>query len=470
MMSRLRTIRARLTLWYVLLLGITLLSFGLYVFVQMRSGLFGQVDAALQTAAAQALGLLTAEDDQLRFVPQLDQQVVTANLLESGVGVRLVDSTGTALDGFGSYRVVPGWAPRQPGYATLAAASDVWRVYSYPLQLRGDQVTLWLQASQSLSGLYDTLDRLLTLMLLGVPFVLLMAAAGGLFLADRALRPVDRITRTAEGIDSHHLDQRLNHSGPPDELYRLAQTFDRMLDRLDAAFAAERRFTADASHELRTPLTVIKGHLEVGLNRARTPEEYQEILRTVRAEADRLIRLANNLLYLARLDAAPVHPQFEPVDLNALLTLVADQAHLLAEERSQQLRVDLSELPTVYGSADHLIRLFLNLLDNAVKYTPTGGQIALSAACEAAHVTVTIADTGCGIAPEQLPHIFERFYRAPGRAPGTGLGLAIAQSIAREHGGRIEAASRLGEGSVFTVYLPVKEKRSALADKRNERR
>jgi hypothetical protein len=209
MMSSLRTIRARLTLWYVLLLGITLLSFGLYVFVQMRSGLFEQVDAALQTAAAQALGLLTTEDDRLSFMQQLDQQAVTASLLESGVGMRLIDSTGTVLDGFGSYRVVPSWVPRQPGYATLAVTDDVWRVYSYPLQLRGDQVTLWLQASQSLSGLYDTLDRLLTLMLLGVPFVLLMAAAGGLFLADRALRPVDRITRTAEGIDSHHLDQRL---------------------------------------------------------------------------------------------------------------------------------------------------------------------------------------------------------------------------------------------------------------------
>jgi signal transduction histidine kinase len=143
---------------------------------------------------------------------------------------------------------------------------------------------------------------------------------------------------------------------------------------------------------------------------------------------------------------------------------------LLAEEKAQHLCVDLPNLPTVYGSADHLIRLFLNLLDNAVKYTPKGGQITLKAAREAVHVTVTIADTGCGIAPEQLPHIFERFYRAADRAPGTGLGLAIAQSIAREHGGRIEAASQLGEGSVFTVYLPVKEKWPALADKRNERR
>ncbi len=469
-MSRLRTIRARLTLWYVLLLGITLLSFGLYVFIQMRSGLFEQADAALQTAAAQALGLLTTEDDQLSFMQQLDQQAVTASLLESGVGMRLIDSTGTVLDGFGSYRVVPSWVPRQPGYATLAVTDDVWRVYSYPLQLRGDQVTLWLQASQSLSGLYDTLDRLLTLMLLGVPFVLVMAAAGGLFLADRALRPVDRITRTAESIDSHHLDRRLNHQGPPDELHRLAQTFDRMLDRLDAAFASERRFTADASHELRTPLTVIKGHLEVGLNRARTLEEYQEILRTIRAETDRLIRLANNLLYLARLDAAPARPQFEPVDLNELLALVADQAHLLAEEKAQHLYVDLPNLPIVYGSADHLIRLFLNLLDNAVKYTPEGGQITLRAVYEAPHVAITVTDTGCGIAPERLPHIFERFYRAADRTPGTGLGLAIAQSIAREHGGRIEAASQLGRGSAFTVYLPVKEKRSAFADKRNERR
>jgi signal transduction histidine kinase len=176
-----------------------------------------------------------------------------------------------------------------------------------------------------------------------------------------------------------------------------------MLDRLDAAFAAERRFTADASHELRTPLTVIKGHLEVGLNRARTPEEYQEILRTIRVETDRLIRLANNLLYLARLDAAPARPQFEPVDLNELLALVADQAHLLAEEKAQHLHVDLPNLPIVYGSADHLIRLFLNLLDNAVKYTPRGRpdhpEGRLRSAARGDHST----DTGCGIAPERCP-------------------------------------------------------------------
>lgn len=454
-MSKFGTIRVRLTLWYVLLLGVTLLGFGLYLFTQMRSSLFAQVDATLQTAAAQALGLLTTDDSQLQFSQVLDQQAVTASLLESGVGVRLVDAAGAALDGFGTYRLLPDWRPQQPGYATLASRADIWRVYSYPLQLRGETVSVWLQAAQSLTGLYDTLDQLLTLMLLGLPFVLVMAALGGLFLADRALRPVDRITRTAALIDRDHLDTRISHKGPPDEINRLAQTFDRMLDRLHVAFESERRFTADASHELRTPLTIIKGHLEVGLNRARTPEEYQHILRTALSENERLIRLANSLLYLARLDASPVRPQFERINTAELLASVADQAHLLAEEKNQQIHVELAALPEIDGSPDHLIRLFLNLLENAVKYTSEGGRITLKANHAAPYVVVRVADTGCGIPTERLPYVFERFYRAAeGTTIGTGLGLAIAQSIAREHGGYIDVTSMVGVGSTFTVHLP----------------
>lgn len=454
-MNRFATIRIRLTLWYVLLLWGTLLGFGVYLFSQMRASLLEQIDAGLQAATAQTLGQILADEDAaLHFMPQLDNQLLSDSLSESGLGARLVSAAGEVLDGFGDYAALPAWAGRFPGYATLATSLGTWRVYSYPLQFSGDQVSVWLQVSQSLAETYNTLEYLSGLMLLGTPFVLFMAAGGGLFLADRALRPVERITRTAAAIDSRHLDQRIGYKGPPDEIARLAQTFDSMLERLHHAFEAERRFTADASHELRTPLTIVKGHLDVGLSRPRSAEEYQAILQTIQIENERLIRLANSLLFLARLDAAPMSTQFEPVNLNDLLAVVADQARVLADEKEQQLTVTLHPLPKMHGSPDHLIRLFMNLIENAVKYTPERGRIHLHADYQPPDVVVRVMDSGPGIPTEKLPYLFERFYRGDDHsATGAGLGLAIAASIAREHGGHIQAESTLGVGSAFTVRL-----------------
>jgi heavy metal sensor kinase len=459
MIRRFATIRVRLTLWYVFLLGTTLLGFGMYLLVQMHGRLLEQIDISLQVATAQTLGqILTNEDGVLRFMPQLDSTLVNDSLSESGVGARLVSASAEVLDGFGSYEELPIWVARQPSYATLVTSLGTWRLYSYTIQFSGDRVSVWLQVSQSLSEMYTTLERLAGLMLLGTPFVLLTAAGGGLFLADRALRPVERITHMAASIDGDRLNQRIAYNGPPDELAQLAQTFDIMIERLDRAFEAERRFTADASHEIRTPLTIIKGHLDVGLMRPRSVEEYQSILQTIRAENDRLIRLANSLMLLTRLDAAPTRDQFEWVDMNDLLSIVGDQVGILADEKQQQVMITLSTLPRIKGNPDNLIRLFMNLLENAVKYTPSRGQIRLSADHEPSAVVVRIADNGPGIPAEKLPHLFERFYRANEHAvPGAGLGLAIAASIAREHGGSIQVESECGSGSVFTVRLPRKK-------------
>jgi heavy metal sensor kinase len=456
MINRLRTVRVRLTLWYVLLLGITLVGFSLYLFLELRENLLNQIDSSLQTASVQALGKL-ADDVQPRFVAQTGDDALTVALAQAGVAIRVVDDQGGTQDGLGSYQILPTWSPQTPGYVTLVRGDAIWRVYSYPLQLRGERVTLWLQAAQSLDGVYDTLDDLLTLMLVGLPAVLIVATAGGVFLADRALRPVDRMTRTASAVGATRLDRRIDYQGPPDELGRLAHTLDTMLDRLQTAFETERRFTADASHELRTPLTVVKGHIDVALSRPRTPEEYTDTLATIRTENERLIRLVNSLLYLAKLDAAPLKPGTETVDLCELLALVSDQMRVLAEEKSITLTCQTPPLPNISGDTDHLIRLFLNLMENAVKYTPSAGLVTVDARHHDGNINIQICDSGPGITAEHLPHLFERFYRVKdGTTRGTGLGLAIAHSIAREHGGDITVTSQPGEGSTFTVTLPVR--------------
>jgi heavy metal sensor kinase len=455
-MTWFRTIRARLTFWYVLLLALTLAGFGFYLYRQLGNSLVDQIDTSLRVAASQASADIERDETGIAFRPGTDS--ISSNLVAAGYAARLVTDDGRVVDGIGGYAAIPAWSPDEPSYATLVAGDQIWRVYSQPVEIRGGRVSIWLQSAQSLETVYDTRDSLLTLAVFGLPLVLVVATLGGLFLADRALRPVDRITRTAQAISVGDLDQRIEYLGPADEIGRLAGTLDTMLDRLQAAFESERRFTADASHELRTPLTVIKGRIGVTLSRPRTAEEYVEALRQIEAEADRLGRLSNNLLFLARLEAGGSSWQPEPVDLADLLPAVVELIQPLAEEKRISVGSRIEPALVVQGDPDQLVRLFMNVLDNAVKYTPDGGEIRLWAGRTDGWVRVVIEDSGPGIPPAFLPHLFERFTRADRdrerRQGGAGLGLAIVWEIVRLHGGCLSAVNRPSGGAALTVELP----------------
>ena len=261
----------------------------------------------------------------------------------------------------------------------------------------------------------------------------------------------------AEQITGSDLSGRMGPQSS-EELGRLAAAFDRMLERLDKAFQRERRFVSDVSHELRTPLTALRGRIEVTLTRPRSRPEYEDTLRILETEVARLTRLSEDLLLLARFDRGALTPRLEQVDLSELLASVADQVRPLAQARSQLLVEDVEPDLGLSADPDQLIRLFLNLLDNAVKFTDDGGRIGLTGRRSGAFIEVEVSDTGVGIGAEHLGNIFDRFYRAEGsRARSTGghgLGLAIASEIARAHGGDLSARSRPGEGSAFTVTLP----------------
>ncbi|MEJ2555457.1 MAG: ATP-binding protein [Anaerolineae bacterium] len=282
----------------------------------------------------------------------------------------------------------------------------------------------------------------------------MIAGAGGYFLAAHALVSIDKITRTARQISAQDLSARLNLPGTGDEVGRLAATFDLMLARLDDAFQRERRFTADASHELRTPLVAIQTILSSTLARRRTPAEYEQVLADLGEETDRLRTLVEGLLHLAHRDAARPMAK-DIVNLSNLLLDVTDSLRPLAEDKGLELTANVPDNLSLTDDSDALIRLFVNLLDNAIKYTKQG-QISLVADPRAnGLVQVTIADTGGGIAAAHLRHIFDRFYRVDqSRATsGAGLGLAIALSVAQAHGGTIGVESEIGKGSVFTVQL-----------------
>jgi heavy metal sensor kinase len=331
-------------------------------------------------------------------------------------------------------------------------------VLTSPVTENGIQIGI-LQVGRPVAEVDATLRQLALLLAVAVPFTLLVASAGGLFLAGRALDPIDRITRAAAAIGADDLSRRLNFRGTRDEIGRLAATFDRMLDRLDQAFRRQRQFTADASHELRTPLTMLASQIDVALERKRSSAEYERLLRSLREDAARMTQLVSELLTLARADAGQQVLTREELDLSELVRSVVPAMQPLAVQRGLRLTEDIQAVATVSGDQTRLTQLVINLVDNALRYTPQGGTVSVSVGSDREWAVLRVHDTGVGIAAEHLPHLFERFYRAdPARARadgGAGLGLAIAQWVTQAHGGQISVDSELGRGSTFTVRLPL---------------
>lgn len=452
-----RTLRVRLTLWYVLLLGLSLFAFAAYLYIQVQRGLIAQVDQGLQIAGSQAAATVDEEDGQPAFQNTEHSLTVERRLMQAGFAVRLLAPDGSVWQSFGD--AVPQSGPQAAGYRTIGSGAERWRTYTQPIQASGNRQRGWLQAAQSLSQSDQAIGSLRAQALLGIPLILALAGLGGLLLADRALRPVNQISRTAQSIEGSDLTRRIKYQGPADEVGRLAMTFDQMLDRLEAAFAREQRFTADAAHELRTPLAALKGRIGVTLSRVRSSDDYVATLHDLEHEVDRLIRLSTDLLVLARLEQGGQPWDREGLAVGDLLHALVEQLQPLATAKQLQCIVHVPDDVLVYGTSEHLIRLFLNLTDNAIKYTPPGGQVTLEAHATAAETCVTISDTGPGIAPEHLPRLFERFYRGAtdrSRASGgAGLGLPIAYEIARRHAGTLEVESAVGRGTSFIVRLPL---------------
>jgi heavy metal sensor kinase len=451
-----RPLRVRLTIWYILVMALTLLLLSNYIYVRVRGDMMAEVDGSLQVAASQALAGLETENGRLDL-QHTEEMPYVGQAGETGFAVRLIGADGTVLGGWGEYAAVPPWISASRGYVTLSGEKTNWRLYSQPVEMEGGTV-VWLQVAQSLAKVQQALNSLHTQLLLGMPLVIVLAGLGGVFLAGRALRPINQITRTAQSISGSDLKQRINYHGAADEIGRLAKMFDKMLDRLNATFDRERQFTADVAHELRTPLTVLKGQIGVTLSRVRPNAEYEHTLHNLEEQVDRLIRLTTDLLFLSRLEQGRLPWQPETIEFSDFLTGIVEQVQPLAESKGLKLNKEISSGLSLRGDPDHLIRLFLNLLDNAIQYTQPGGQIEVRAEGEDTGLYVSVSDTGPGIPPEHLPHLFDRFHRIEAARPratgGAGLGLAIAYEITRWHGGRLEVQSVLGRGTTFTVHLP----------------
>jgi heavy metal sensor kinase len=384
-----------------------------------------------------------------------------------GAFVRLLDIHGTRLTETPAFRAlrVPAASVTQPlqgipWQGTIQSTSDQEvRLYSRTLTNKGKPVAV-IQVGESLSNLHTLLHQLVAALLVVGFLVLASCAAGSYWLAARSFAPIQRLAETARKIKAEDLHQRVPVPPVRDEVQYLAMTLNSMLDSLDQAFSRQRQFVADASHELRTPVAVIRNKAGVALLEPPRLDETVTALQEIRTETERLTFLLTDLLTLARGDEGRARFGREVVQLDRLVETVAATTEVLADERRIQLALRIPHPVTVVGDEARLIQVVMNLLDNAIRYTNPGGRVWVSVEQTDDSARLIVRDTGSGIAPEHLPHIFERFYRAdPTRrrtgGSSSGLGLSIVEWIARTHGGSVEVESQVGQGSCFTVTLPL---------------
>ena len=457
-MKRLRTLRVQFAMATAGLLLVVLSVFGVYIYESMARRLATAVDESLELVAAQVISGLEFTDNRPVFLETFSEEPENVDLRQRGFTAWVFTPEGDLLAAFGRYQgrgLSPGSPPSVPQFLTLgdAGSSGQVRLLVVPVAVNAGPSAL-VQVAKSLEDVTDTLDDLLTTLLVAVPVLVGAAGLGGYLLAARALAPIDRITRTAQRISAHDLSARIDLPPTDDEVGRLAGTFDEMLARIEGSFQRERRFSADASHELLTPLSAIQVILGTLSAKRRTALEYERALADLSEEAGRLQTVAADLLHLTRLET-PSPAAREPVDLSMLLHDVADSLRARAEAKGLTLDCEAPMGLSVLGHQDELIRLFVNLIDNAVKYTERG-LVSIQGQANGANARVVVADTGIGIPAEHLPRIFDRLFRAEASrsTPGTGLGLTIAREIVGAHGGRLEVESVVGKGSAFIVTLP----------------
>ena len=480
------TIRWKLTLWYAVVLAAVLTTFSGVVYFVMRHQLLGRIDQGLGEELADVLSEVERAQNSAGMLEWLNRRFAhhegfDFEITDTG-GRRVFVNPRLAEQALTFVEALP--PARSLGYETLEVASaGRWRIISTGVS--GPDGPLTVRVGRSLASFEHEMRELLLTFLLTGPLTLLAAVGGGYVLACRALRPVQSMTQTANRITADRLHERIEAGNPDDELGTLAATLNHMIERLERSFPEMRRFTADAAHELRTPLAVMRSEAEVALRSSRSPEEYSRVLENLLEETNRLATLADQLLFLCRQDAGLQPAGNEAVQMSELLGDVVSNMQLLADE--QNVRLIHQEIPDCWVSSDgrQLRRVFYNLLDNAIKYTPAGGTVSVTSRSENGRFSATVADTGIGIPAEHLPHIFDRFYRVdssrsravsradgfqgraiglaggrgeddPRKEPqnGSGLGLSICQSIVRGLGGEILAESHPGEGTCVTIFLP----------------
>lgn len=463
----LRSIRFRLTFWFALTLAVIMAASALFSYHYFSKTIRQQVDEELRSIADQ-IELANVRPGTPQFdCDQLQQHIHQGNwdayILLRDEALRPVCASDNLLTGdleFGPVaRQQVRWLNRHLETIEIEGGVQL-RLLSVPLTSTGHLIGV-VQVARNLGLLQQTLGGLRLVFVLIGPFALFWLCLGCWFLSEKLVAPIMEVTEAARGINADNLMRRLPNSGYGDELGQMVTSFNQMLERLEGAFRRIRQFSGDASHELRTPLTILRGETEVSLRWAKTPDEFRDMLRSNLEEIDRMERIIENLLLLAKSEVGELTLEPKLFNLSDLIQALYLQARTLGEAKkiSVNLQVNVDEELRICGDELRLRQMFLNLIANGIKYTPEGGSLKIAMAREGEVARVDVIDTGIGIPVEDQPHLFDRFYRvdkARNRMDGgSGLGLSIVKSIAVAHGGQISVHSLPGHGSTFTVLLPV---------------
>jgi heavy metal sensor kinase len=437
---------------------------GVLLYILLNGRLNNHVDNELRVQSAQVHGTLNPQE----ISDPLDYEVIHSKLppinefTSPAMYIQLIDQNGNVVvksSNLGEQELPVNLSLIEQGFAGNVAVQTVSagdganvRIMVSPLYLR-DEVLL-LEVAQSVNHIETTMSQVRWALLASILLALVLAAISGGAIVRNALSPVSQLIRTARSIEaSSDLTRRVGYKGPPDEIEELATTFDHMIEHLDSVFQSQRDFVADASHELRGPLTVIRGNIDL-LRRNQSVEDRHESVRAIQQETARMVKIVDDLLLLAEVQSTQL-AQEQRVALREIVLEEVSRANNLAGKR--KIVVGRQEDLVVTGDAHRLKQLLANLVDNAIKYTPEHDTITLSLFKDGEWACLEVADTGIGITPEHLPHIFDRFYRvdkARSRTSGgTGLGLAIVKGIAEQHGGKVTVTSQPDKGSTFTVWL-----------------
>ena len=470
-----RSIRFRMALWYAAMLAGALVLFGAASYIGLERYLQKSLEESL-VKQARSIG-----DVLIVNINQSGEDYVTNEITEhyspeiNGRFIRVTRADGRQIfisglpkDGtFDPAQVPSPQLPFSRAFSHEVEMSDGHELllHALPYESR-DGARFLIEVAAPYNQIESVLRGLLLTFGLGLPLIVALAISGGYVLMRRALRPVDEIRQKAAQITSRNLGERLPVVRTGDELERLATDLNRMIARLEESFHQINRFSADASHELRTPLTVLQGELEsVARTSSNLPAEIRETVGSALEETHRLTKIVENLLAISRLEAGEARKQLERLDFAELARSTADQMRLLAEEKHIHLDCNGAESVEVEADPARLKQVVVNLLDNAIKYTPESGRVSISVMKQDGRAVLEIADTGIGISRDDLPHIFDRFYRADKARSremgGTGLGLSIVRSICLAHDGQVKVQSTEGQGSMFHIELPLAR------DKRN---
>jgi heavy metal sensor kinase len=459
-------IKWKLTLWYGGILALILVIFSSGVYIYFRNSLQISIDVKIKSIAEVLASSMTDAHNQSVFG---NFERYLENVLgrkPKGKFIQIIDASGKIGAKMNdietetipvSFNTMERALKGEAVYETMENVNPRLRMLTLPI-MENKKVTSIVQVGSSLADFDETMRKLLIIMFISIPTSISVTIIVGYFMAKKSLRPVDQIRRAAVKISSSNLDERIDIKGRRDELSRLAETFNAMINRLKDAFQRINQFSIDVSHELKTPLTILKGETEVTLRKERTNTEYKKLLESNLEEIDRMSRIIDDLLLLSKADSKDMKLNVENISLRDLLADVCMNMKIVAVNKGIDLTVNELADVRFIGDELKLRRMLLNIIENGIKYTQEGGIVAVSSIANNGYAYITVKDNGVGISKDDVKYIFDRFYRADRsrkRESGSGLGLSISKWIAEAHKGTIEVESQPSVGSQFSIKLPL---------------